>query len=121
LKDKGSYYENIALRWLKAKGLKLVAKNYHSRSGEIDLIMLDQKTLCFIEVKYRASQAFGGAAYSITLSKQKKITQTALSFINQQNRYRNHAKRFDALLIEPGLNDTEDMQWIKNAFDASYD
>lgn len=118
LRGKGLFFENIALRWLKARGLKLLAKNYHSRTGEIDLIMLDQKTLCFIEVKFRNNQNFGGAAYSISKSKQNKIIQTALSFLSQQNQYRNLPKRFDALLIEPGPAASYDTQWVKNAFES---
>jgi putative endonuclease len=110
------HFENIALRWLKARGLKTVAKNYHSRAGEIDLIMLDQESLCFIEVKYRTSQDFGGAAYSIPRSKQQKIIQTALSFISHQTKYRKYPKRFDALLIEPGIDEPYDVNWIKDAF-----
>lgn len=118
MKNKGLYFENIALRWLKAKGLKMLAKNYQSRAGEIDLIMQEEDTICFIEVKYRNSQAFGGAAYSIPPSKQKKIIQTALSFINHQPRFQDQPMRFDALLIEPGASNDNQVNWIKDAFSA---
>ena len=95
-----------------------MAKNYHSRAGEIDLIMLEKDNLCFIEVKYRNSQAFGGAAYSIPSAKQQKIIQTALSFLNHQQKYQKYAMRFDALLIEPGINRENQIDWIKDAFQA---
>ena len=80
--------------------------------------MLENKTLCFIEVKFRNTQAFGGAAYSISKSQQKKIIQTALSFLSQQNKYRQLPKRFDALLIEPGPGAENDVQWIQGAFES---
>ena len=118
MKQRGQYFENVALRWLKTQGLKMVAKNYHSRVGEIDLIMQDNEALCFIEVKYRSSQSFGGAAYSIPHSKQKKIIQTALSFVSHQPKYGQYPMRFDALLIEPGRGDSNEINWIKNAFTA---
>lgn len=118
MKNKGLYFENVALRWLKAKGLKMLAKNYQSRAGEIDLIMQEKDTICFIEVKYRNSQAFGGAAHSIPPSKQRKIIHTALSFISHQPRYQDQQMRFDALLIEPGSTTDYQVDWIKDAFSA---
>lgn len=118
MKSKGLFFENLALRWLKAQGMKTVARNYHSRAGEIDLIMLESKNLCFIEVKYRSSLKFGGAAYSIPKAKQKKIIQTALSFISRQPKYSRYPIRFDALLIEPGAHHDNEVKWIKGAFSA---
>ncbi len=118
-KHKGLYFEQQALEWLRQQGLKLVEQNYHCRFGEIDLIMLEQDQLCFIEVKYRNSNAFGGAAYSIPTSKQQKIQRSALSFINQYQQYQQHGLRFDALLIQdrPGQQQQK-IEWIPNAFDA---
>ena len=118
MNKKGLYFENIALRWLKARGLKTVARNYHSRAGEIDLIMLEKSNLCFIEVKYRRNADFGGAAYSIPKSKQEKIIKTALSFISHQPKFGKYSMRFDALLIEPGLRQANEVNWIKDAFSA---
>ncbi len=118
-KHKGLYFEQQALDWLQQQGLKLVEQNYHCRFGEIDLIMLDQNQLCFIEVKYRHSNAFGGAAYSIPPSKQQKIQRSALSFISRYQQYQQHDLRFDALLIQdqPGQQQTQ-IEWIPSAFDA---
>ncbi len=119
-KHKGLYFEQQALHWLQLQGLKLVEQNYHCRFGEIDLIMLDQNQLCFIEVKYRTSQAFGGAAYSIPPSKQQKISRSALSFISHHHQFQQHDVRFDALLIQdqPGPQQAQ-IEWIPNAFDAA--
>lgn len=118
-KDKGLYFEKMARDWLQQRGLRLLEQNYRGRFGEIDLIMLDDDTLCFIEVKYRYSQSFGGAAYSIPVSKQRKITQTALAYVQQHPEYQRHALRFDALLMQadksnPGMT----IDWIADAFAA---
>lgn len=113
---KGSFLENVALRWLKTRGLKVVAKNYISRAGEIDIIMLDGDTLCFIEVKYRGSQDLDGTDYGIPVSKQQKIIRTALSFVNHQYKYLKYPRRFDTLLVEPGIDEPYEMNWVKHVF-----
>lgn len=115
-KTRGLFFENQALQYLKNRGLRLIDQNFHCRFGEIDLIMLHHTTLCFIEVKYRKNNAFGGTAYSIPLSKQKKITHSALSFISLNKRYAHHALRFDALFIQPDSSGVDAFEWIQNAF-----
>ncbi len=69
----GKAQESRAADFLRSKGLKLLCRNYHSRFGEIDLIMSDSGTLVFIEVRYRANGLFGGAAASVTVAKQRRI------------------------------------------------
>jgi len=58
-KEAGASGENAALKYLQQHGLILIERNYRCRSGEIDLIMLDGKTLALIEVRYRGSGDFG--------------------------------------------------------------
>jgi putative endonuclease len=113
----GMRYEDQARRYLEAKGLVSLQHNYQSRFGEIDLVMRDEKTICFIEVKFRRSTAFGGAAYSITQSKQQKLIKTSLYFLLENKNLRQCAFRFDALLIQQHQN-SEEINWIKNAFYA---
>ncbi|HET6592353.1 MAG TPA: YraN family protein, partial [Xanthomonadales bacterium] len=45
----------MAEKMLRGRGLRPVARNYHCRCGEIDLIMLDASVLVFVEVRYRHS------------------------------------------------------------------
>jgi len=113
LKTEGDLAEQIATEYLLAQGLHLIARNYHCRFGEIDLIMRDEKTLVFVEVRLRSHGAFGGAAYSITSAKQQKLILTAQHFLQQ---YGNYPCRFDALLLDQ-LSQT-DMHWLKDAFSA---
>lgn len=111
--ERGNLNEKIACDYLKSKGLTLITSNYHSRYGEIDLIMEDQKALVFVEVRYRRSKRFGGAAMSITPAKQRKIVLTALQFLQRNNKTQ-HQCRFDVVAI--GEHGTE---WIKSAFDGA--
>ena len=78
---KGSDAEQIAAAHLQKQGLVLVAQNYRCRFGEIDLILNDQNTLVFVEVRMRSSEAFGGAAASITAAKQAKLLLAARHYL----------------------------------------
>ena len=118
-KRKGLHYENLARHYLSRHGLVLLEQNYHCRFGEIDLIMMQQEVVCFIEVKYRKSLAYGGAASAISIQKQKKIVKTALCFIAQNDKIKQHSMRFDALLMQQQAdNESPDINWIQNAFYA---
>ena len=108
----GEGHELKAAEYLCSQGLKLVDSNYHSRMGEIDLIMQDGDSIVFVEVRYRKNSHYGGAAMSITPAKQRKIALTALHYLQSKNKT-NEVCRFDAVTISvSGLN------WIKNAFDS---
>jgi putative endonuclease len=118
-RDKGVLYERKAEAYLKQQGLRSIARNFHCRFGEIDLIMFDREWLCFIEVKYRNNNAFGGSAYSIPTSKRHKLIRSALSFVGEHPQYTDSAQRFDALLIQAQpIGNQEQIRWIRNAFDA---
>ena len=114
---KGLRFEDQARDYLLEHGLLLIQSNYRCRFGEIDLIMLDRDTVCFIEVKFRRSLAFGGAAVAIPRSKQRKIIKAALFYLAANMRLAHHALRFDALLIQQQSAGI-DFNWIKNAFYA---
>jgi len=115
---KGLRYEGLARRYLNAQGLCLLESNYRCRFGEIDLIMRDAQTLCFIEVRYRKSLNFGGASASITAAKQRRIIKAALLYLSTHHQAPNQALRFDALLIQQQGTTEHDFNWIQNAFYA---
>ena len=118
-KRKGLHYENQAKNHLLAQGLTLLQQNYHCRFGEIDLIMLQQEVLCFIEVKYRNSMKYGGAASAISIQKQNRIIKTALFFITQNDKFKHHSMRFDALLMQQQVAcENISIDWIQSAFNA---
>lgn len=113
----GQHYEALARDYLLQQGLKLLEQNYHSRFGEIDLIMLDQQVLCFIEVKFRKSNAFGGAVSAIPRSKQLKIVKTAQCYISSTPAIAHKPMRFDALILQLKSSLTDmSLEWIQDAF-----
>ena len=108
----GTSQEQRACEYLESQGMDLLTQNFSCRMGEIDLIMQDKTSLVFVEVRYRANKAFGGAAASVTKSKQRKIIKAAL-FYQQANAPKSNM-RFDVIAIE---SDNE-IQWIPSAFDG---
>lgn len=109
--DPGKEAENHAAVFLQNHGLRLVARNYRCRMGEIDLIMEHGGTLVFIEVRMRRSENFGGAAASINVHKQRRLIHAAQHYLQQQAKL--PPCRFDALLL-----DGHKIEWIKDAFSA---
>jgi len=112
----GQITEKFAKQYLLKKGLVFVDQNVHCRQGEIDLVMRDDETFVFIEVKYRKSNHFGGALAAIPLSKQKKIKHSVAFFLQQSglNEY-NTSCRFDVVALEGNIQSPQ-VTWIKNAF-----
>lgn len=111
---RGQQSEQLAEDYLTSAGVNVVAKNYATRAGEIDLIAEQDRVLLFVEVRYRKTNQFGGALMSVTPSKQRKITLTAQHFLQQHPQFKRHHCRFDVI----GLNAAGDIQWIKGAFEA---
>jgi putative endonuclease len=106
----GEAKEELARRHLEGQGLRLLARNHRCRHGEIDLVMRDGATLVFVEVRYRSSERFGGAAQSVDAHKQRRLIAAAGHYL--QGHPTTLACRFDVLAI--GADDRID--WIRNAF-----
>lgn len=111
--SRGRWAEDRALAFLQERGLRLVERNYRCRYGEVDLIMEDGKTLVFVEVRYRASQRFGGALESVDRRKQSKLLITANCFLKE--RRHEGAARFDVAALSPAAEGYA-VQWVKDAF-----
>ena len=111
-KQTGDAWELKARRWLEGKGLRFVAANVRGRGGEIDQIMKDGQTIVFVEVRFRQSSRFGGAAASVTLAKQQKLLQTAHLWLASHNgSFDTVDCRFDVVAFTGNAID-----WLKNAF-----
>ncbi|MBB3227687.1 putative endonuclease [Luteibacter sp. Sphag1AF] len=107
--------EARARRYLEAQGLDLIETNYRTRAGEIDLIMADGQTIVFVEVRVRRSRGFGGAAASVTRTKQQKLAQAASHWLLNHGRHAARPCRFDVIAFEgDGPPD-----WIRGAFEVS--
>lgn len=75
--------ERAAAEFLKGRGYEIVARNYRSLYGEIDLVAQNGEVLAFVEVKTRRVNSMAAPAASVTPAKQKKIIQTALMFLSE--------------------------------------
>jgi putative endonuclease len=105
----GGEGEDRAARFLARHGLQLLARNYRTRLGEIDLIARDGATLVFVEVRLRKDARFGGALESITMRKQRRIAAAARQYLMRIPRV--PPCRFDVVCIEG-----EEATWIRGAF-----
>ena len=118
-KGVGDAAESAALAHLKGFGLTLVRRNYrvargpHARGGEIDLILRERDgTLVFVEVRRRMDLAHGGAAASVSVSKQRRLVLAARHFLAGMDPL--PPCRFDVVAI-----DGERVEWLRAAFDAA--
>lgn len=112
---KGDRAEVHARRYLEDRGLAFVEANYRCRPGEIDLIMREQSTLVFVEVRYRRDRRFGGALESIDHRKQRRMRAAAEHYL-QRRRAGDSPCRFDVVLITGAVGGRgTDVEWIPNA------
>jgi putative endonuclease len=115
--ETGQRAEDAACRYLEQHGLRLVERNYQGPRGEIDLIMRDQRTTVFVEVRYRRSQRFGSGAESVDRRKQDKLLATAALYLQRHPQAAKTACRFDVVSL--GSHDGRDtVDWITDAFQA---
>jgi putative endonuclease len=108
---RGTAAESLAADYLREQGLVITGRNYRCRFGEIDIVAREGNTLVFVEVRRRRTEAFGGAAASITRAKRSRLLATARIYLAQLREA--PPCRFDAVLIhgEPAR-----IEWLRNAF-----
>ena len=111
----GPWGEALACEYLRGRGCRIVACNYRSRFGEIDLIAWDGDVLCFVEVKTRTNVARALPREYVTPQKQHKLRATAMLYLAE--RRLDCPTRFDVAEVyaEHGF-DTARIEYIKNAF-----
>jgi putative endonuclease len=114
--SKGISAEDHACTFLQQKGLAIVARNFRSKRGEIDIIARDGDTLAFIEVRLRTHLGYANAQESVNKTKQMRIIHTAEYFLMRFPHWQNANMRFDVvsfsqLNVEP--------EWLRSAFDFS--
>ncbi|MDR3091488.1 MAG: YraN family protein [Clostridiales bacterium] len=83
-REKGIAGENAAAEYLRLGGYEILGRNYSCRQGEIDIIAQNGGYLIFVEVKSRKSYSCGAPAEAVTPSKQRKIRQAALHYIESR-------------------------------------
>ncbi len=116
----GNSGESKAASFLIDNGYKILAKNYRTKLGEIDIIAIDKDTICFVEVKTRSTDKFGLPQEAILDNKKRRIAKTALLFLKEKKLLDKKA-RFDVIAIT-FQKDLPKIDLIQNAFelDAKY-
>jgi len=116
----GDDTERSAEALLRSRGLRLLTRNYRCRSGEIDLIMLDDDYLVFVEVRLRSNLAYVNALESVERRKQAKIISAAKHFLLENPIYLQHFCRFDVVASAQVDTPTSQLIWIKDAFQLNW-
>lgn len=111
----GAAAEDAACALLLAKGLRCLGRNVRYPFGEIDLVMLDDSTVAFVEVRFRRSNAFGGGAVSVDAGKRRRIALAAQGWLNENRKYAKAACRFDVVTVAGGP-DSLIPEWLPAAF-----
>ncbi len=107
----GALAEEQAATYLVQKGYKIVARNFRTTGGELDIVAQLRNTLVVVEVKQRASNAFGGPLAAVTRTKQKRISYASTQFIKTHQNLKFDEIRFDVICILPA-----EIEHIENAF-----
>lgn len=114
----GDGYEQRACGELERAGLTLLARNYTTRHGELDLVMRDGEAVVFVEVRYRRSASHGDAAASVTASKQARLILAAQHWLAAHPKHAQRTCRFDVVSYD-GPPEAIERRWLRGAFDAS--
>lgn len=111
----GTRGEVYVANYLRGKKIRLLGHSYRCRFGEIDLIAMDGKTLCFIEVKTRSNLSLGLPRDYVTAAKQERIRKTAAYYLSEKEL--DCPVRFD--VAEVYLDQTgafQQIEYLQNAF-----
>ena len=109
--------EDLAVRALKKKDYRILARRERSRLGEIDIVARDGKVLVFVEVKTRSGHRFGTPIEAVDYRKQKKLTRLALAYAARRG-WSESPIRFDVVGIEFPADRTPEVSIYQDAFDG---
>jgi len=110
--------EEYTARLVEEMGMRVLERNFTSRTGEIDLIAQHGQSICFIEVKTRREGGMVSGELAITAAKQRKIIKTALYWMMmRKNRLQ---PRFDVCVVVTGRDGGPiSHEYYEAAFDGS--
>lgn len=111
----GHAAETAACRHLEGSGLLLIARNYRSPFGEIDLVMRDGESLVFVEVRFRSTENFGTPAETVGSRKQQRLRATAEHYLQHHPKESQNPCRFDIVAITDDRSAAK-IDWLRNAF-----
>jgi putative endonuclease len=112
--DHGPIGEDLAHAYLRARGCRIVARNYRTRSGagEIDLVAWHGATLVFVEVKARKTAEYGQPEQAVDAEKRSRIQIAARDYARRVN-VAFELTRFDivSVVIQPRVA----IEWLRDA------
>ena len=112
----GKVGEDLATKYLENHGYKIIDRNYHIRSAEIDIIAEKDNVIIFVEVKARSDIRHGLPVEAVDFRKQKRIIRAASVFL-QDEKYFDFACRFDVIEVY-AVGKNFKINHIENAFEV---
>ena|SRR3989338_7824211 len=95
----GNYGEELACKYLKKLGYRILQRNFRIRGGEIDIVCMDKEYIVFVEVKTRYSHEYGLPVESMTPWKIKSLLKTA-QFYLLKIKWRDKPYRLDFVSVD---------------------
>lgn len=113
----GFHGEDLAVKFLKRHGYRILHRNFKLKFGEIDIIAQEGDTVCFIEVRTKTTDERGTPFESITPFKQRKLSKLALAYLKGQYKSVDVRARFDVMAVVSKDGKEEKVEIIQNAFE----
>lgn len=110
----GAMGEQLAVDYLERLGLRILARNWRCRYGELDVIAADEdgRAVVFVEVKTRTGDQFGGVEQAVTPTKVRRLRRLAgLWLAQQQGNW--DSVRIDVITIRIGRRRTPEITHIQ--------
>ncbi|MCC8149956.1 MAG: YraN family protein [Lachnospiraceae bacterium] len=107
----GCLHEARGADWMKCQGYRILARNFHCRFGEIDIIAKKDGCISFVEVKYRSSDSHGSPQEAVDFRKQQRISNAASYYLYNHRCPMDTPCRFDVTAVSG-----EEIRLIENAF-----
>ncbi len=112
----GQKAEELAVEFLRARGLQILHRNFRRRLGELDIVAREGDTLVIVEVRTRTTGWYGGAAASVDARKQRRLIHAAAQLLQQRSELARLPARFDVVTVSEMGRDPPQVEWLRHAF-----
>lgn len=109
----GQRAEELAAKYFVSQGYNIVERNYRDRFCEIDIIAENNESICFVEVKFRKTNDFGGGVGAIHNNKQHRLQTAAESWLAQHTEFETLQPQIDVIAVDQNNH----IEHIPNAID----
>jgi len=109
--------ESLVCGHIEKEGMRVVARNFRGRGGEIDIVARDGDALVFVEVRFREEGDFGAPEETVTPVKRRRIASAARAYLSTISAADWKEARFDVAAVE-GSGPAAVIRYYRNAFDA---